>query len=120
LDKLIQRWRLRGRVQLETDSLGVITSALVTSDRIGLLPRGFVGAELRMGMLAALDVPVPHVRRKIGITSRAGWLPTHMHTQFLLCLRNLCQQERAIHPSNGRSSALSRAQGLRRPAVPML
>lgn len=99
LDKLIQRWRLRGRVQLETDSLGMITSGLVTSDRIGLLPRGFVGAELRTGMLAALGIPVPHVRRRIGITSREGWLPTDMHTQFLSCLRNLCQQERVIQTS---------------------
>jgi len=105
LDKLIQRWQLRERVQMETDSLGVITSGLVTSDRIGLLPRGFVGAELRMGMLAALDLPVPHVRRKIGITSRAGWLPTDMHTQFLLHLRDLCRQERANPRPNGRSRA---------------
>jgi DNA-binding transcriptional LysR family regulator len=99
LDKLIQRWRLRGRVQLETDSLGMITSALVTSDRIGLLPRGFLGAELRTGMLAALSIPVPHVRRRIGITSREGWLPTDMHMQVLLRLRTLCQQEQVIHQS---------------------
>jgi LysR family transcriptional regulator, regulator for genes of the gallate degradation pathway len=93
LDRLIQRWQLRTKVQLETDSLGLITSALATSNRIGLLPRGFVRAEVRTGILAVLDVAVPHVRRKVGITSRTGLLPTDLHTDFLSRLRDLCQQE---------------------------
>jgi LysR family transcriptional regulator of gallate degradation len=93
LDTLIRRWQLRTTVQLETDSLGLITSALATSNRIGLLPHGFVRAEVRAGALAALDVAVPHVRRTVGITSRTGWLPTDVHTEFLLRLRDLCQQE---------------------------
>jgi DNA-binding transcriptional LysR family regulator len=93
LDTLIRRWQLRTKVQVETDSLGLITSALATSDRIGLLPHGFVRAEVRAGALAALDVEVPHMQRKVGITSRAGWLPTDVHADFLSRLRDLSQQE---------------------------
>ena len=111
LDKLIQRWRLPAHVQLETDSLGLIMSALATSNRIGLLPRGFVGAELRTGMLSAVDVAVPHVRRKVGVTSRAGWLPTGMHTHFLSCLRDLCQQERLTLWPMKRVTSASKARG---------
>jgi DNA-binding transcriptional LysR family regulator len=93
LDTLIRRWQLRTKVQVETDSLGLITSALATSDRIGLLPHGFVRAEVRAGALAALDVEVPHIQRKVGITSRAGWLPTDVHADFLSRLRDLSQKE---------------------------
>jgi len=95
LDDLIGKWRLSTRVQIETDSLGAVISLLAVSDRLSLLPRGYVFGEDRSSQLKILDVPVPHVRRMVGLTTRRDWLPTALHADFIERLREVSQQHRA-------------------------
>lgn len=112
LDDLIDKWRLSGRVQIETDSLGAVTSMLAVSDRLSLLPRGYVFGEDRSTQLKILDVPVPHVRRMVGLTTRRDWLPTALHAAFVDRLRDVSQVHGAAAASkrNGRAGPGHRAR----------
>lgn len=112
LDDLIDKWRLSGRVQIETDSLGAVTSLLAVSDRLSLLPRGYVFGEDRSTQLKILDVPVPHVRRMVGLTTRRDWLPTALHAAFVDRLREVSQLHgpAAAPKRNGRAGPGHRAR----------
>ena len=105
LDDLIGKWRLSGRVQIETDSLGAVTSLLAVSDRLSLLPRAYVFGEDRSAQLKILDVAVPHVRRMVGLTTRRDWLPTALHAAFVDRLREVSKLHRAsvVPKRNGRA-----------------
>ncbi|MDP2409791.1 MAG: LysR family transcriptional regulator [Pseudolabrys sp.] len=87
LDTLIAEWRLSSRMQLETNSLSAVTSALAVSDRISLLPREYL-AEDQPGALAVLDIRVPARRRMVGLTTRLDWFPTALHADFMALLRD--------------------------------
>ncbi|MCK9914012.1 LysR family transcriptional regulator [Microbacteriaceae bacterium K1510] len=95
LDDLIGKWRLSSRLQIETDSLGAVTSLLAVSDRLSLLPRNYVFGEDRSAQLKILDVPVPHARRMVGLTTRRDWLPTALHAAFVDRLRDVSKVHRA-------------------------
>jgi LysR family transcriptional regulator of gallate degradation len=88
LDTFIAEWRLSSRVQLETNSVGAVTSALAVSDRISLLPREYVLVEEQSDRLAVLDVRVPHRKRMVGLTTRLDWFPTALHADFMALLRD--------------------------------
>jgi DNA-binding transcriptional LysR family regulator len=105
LDELIAKWRLSPRVQIETNSLSAVTSALAVSDRLSLLPRGYVSGEDLSAQLKILDVPVPHVARWVGLTTRRDWLPTALHVAFLDALRAVSRRHGAsgVRKRNGRA-----------------
>lgn len=87
LDSFIAEWRLSSRVQLESNSLSTVLSALAVSDRIGLLPREYVLVEEQSDRLAVLDIRVPHRQRMVGLTTRLDWFPTALHADFTALLR---------------------------------
>jgi LysR family transcriptional regulator of gallate degradation len=96
LDQFIEEWKLSSRVQVETDSLGAIMSALAVSDRISLLPRAYVLVEDRSDLLAALDIDVPHRSRRVGLTTRIDWLPTAFAADFLAILRQTAREQKTV------------------------
>jgi DNA-binding transcriptional LysR family regulator len=87
LDKLIARWNLSGEVQIETNSLGALIADLAASDHISLLPREYVAIDDHSGILAVLKLRVPHPMRIVGLTTRQGWLPTEVQSDFISLLR---------------------------------
>lgn len=87
LDAVIAAWKLPPRVQIETNSLGALVAELLVSDRISLLPRSAIRGDARANRLAILDIPVPHERRTVGLTTRSDWLPTEFQADFMSGLR---------------------------------
>lgn len=60
---------------------------LLGSDAITLLSPEQLAVEIDFGLLVTLEPPVPIIRR-IGITTRAGWLPTGAQATLLGILRS--------------------------------
>lgn len=60
---------------------------LLGSDAITLLSPEQLAVEIDFGLLVTLEPPVP-ISRTIGITTRAGWLPTAAQQTLLSLLRN--------------------------------
>jgi LysR family transcriptional regulator, regulator for genes of the gallate degradation pathway len=92
LDQIIIEWNLSTRVQIETNSLGAVISALAVSDRISLLPREYVLVEDRSDLLAVLNVRVPHRPRMVGLTTRLDWLPTAFQSEVISLLRTTSRE----------------------------
>nr|WP_284701241.1 LysR family transcriptional regulator [Rhodoplanes tepidamans] len=91
IDRMAAEWELPRRGAIEADSLGGIVAVLAESDRLSLLPRAGVASEDGPGGLASLDLPIPHPRRVVGLTTRADWLPTAVQAEFLDRLRAVSQ-----------------------------
>lgn len=87
LDRFIADWRLSSRVQIETNAAAAVTSALAVSNRLSLLPRGYVLGDEKSQQLKILDVRVPHAKRMVGLTTRRDWLATALHAELVAQLR---------------------------------
>ncbi|MFC5442586.1 LysR substrate-binding domain-containing protein [Rhizobium halophytocola] len=85
-------------VTVETASMVLTRSVLLTSDRLTLLSRRQIAVEMRAGLLTALDYTVPAAGRMIGVTTRTDWLPSLGQTTFLQCLNETIATE--IHASD--------------------
>ena len=75
------------KVAIETSSLTVSRSLLMSSDRITLLTKQEVDVEQRMGMLTTIPFDSLIARRPDGIALRADWRPTFVQAEFLGLLR---------------------------------
>jgi LysR family transcriptional regulator of gallate degradation len=87
LDRMIADGRLSARVQIETNSVGALVAILSNSDRISLLPRQYIGFNHHSSLLAVLDMAFAHPVRRVGLTTRADWLPTAFQSEFLALMR---------------------------------
>jgi LysR family transcriptional regulator of gallate degradation len=110
LDDVIAAWRLSPRVQIETNSLGALVADLVASDRISLLPRVAIHSDDREKSLTVLNIPVPHKRRMVGLTTRSDWLATEFQADFLQRLR-----QPVTPPPSAGSRGRGAASGPRKP-----
>lgn len=68
---------------IETGALVSVRGLLLESDRLTLLSRRQIAAELETGLLAALDVPVAVPSRGIVATFRKDWKPTQVQAAIL-------------------------------------
>lgn len=66
---------------MEVSDAGGISAA---SDRVHLSQ---AAVEITRGMMVPLDVPLPGSSRPIGLTTRAGWMPTPAQARFLDLIR---------------------------------
>lgn len=87
LDQFIATLGLPSEAHIETNSAGAVTAALAVSNRLSLLPRGYILGGEQSDQLVILDVPVPHPTRMVGLTTRRDWLPTALHADVMAQLR---------------------------------
>lgn len=82
------------RALVETVSLAVGRGLVQLSDAVWFISRGVVGEELRLGTLAALDLPgLPQVAGPVGLTRRAGAEPAPEVQALMAALREAAQGE---------------------------
>lgn len=68
---------------VETGSIPLMRELLDTSDHLGCVSRLQAQAETERGLLSILPFLMPGTARPIGLTLRAGWLPTRAQREFL-------------------------------------
>jgi len=83
-----------GRVagMIETGALVSVRGLLLESDRLTLLSRRQITADLEGGLLAVLDAPLPAPRRKIVATHRKDWKPTQVQAAVLEELKTIARE----------------------------
>lgn len=72
---------------IEAGSILFMREILARGDFLGCISAQQAGAEISKGLLARLDVDAAWPGREIGLTMRAGWLPTPAQRQMLELLR---------------------------------
>ncbi|MBP0482156.1 LysR family transcriptional regulator [Sagittula salina] len=68
---------------LECGSILLMRELLQRSDLLGCISARQARAEVEAGLLVALDTGIGWPRRGIGLTTRAGWVPTPAQAQML-------------------------------------
>lgn len=76
---------------VECSSLVATRGLLLRSDRAALLSADQVQFEVESGRLAVLVQDLPGTRRAIGLSTRAGWKPTRVQTEYVELLRSLAE-----------------------------
>jgi LysR family transcriptional regulator of gallate degradation len=106
LDRMIADWRVSARLQVETNSLGALVAILSNSDRLSLLPRQYIAFDDHSNLLAALKIEVAHPVRRVGLTTRAEWLPTAFQSEFLALIRGLAADSAPVRRSGSPAGLL--------------
>jgi LysR family transcriptional regulator, regulator for genes of the gallate degradation pathway len=89
------------RVGIETSSLVLSRSLLMTSNRLMLLSKRQIVVDEAAGLLASISYPVPAVARQIGVTRRLNWLPSPGHQSFLRNLTQSAAEDLGVTPPDG-------------------
>lgn len=87
---------------VECLSVILLRELLALTDHIGCTSRMQAAAEIALGALVALPLRLPGSERMIGITTRAGWLPTAAQAQFLDILHRIGAELSAVQTKPGR------------------
>ncbi|WP_212523253.1 LysR family transcriptional regulator [Actibacterium sp. MT2.3-13A] len=74
---------------IETGSHSVMRGLLMGSERLTLISKTQVARDIRLGLLARIDVELPDSEREIGVTHIEGWLPSVAQARFLEILRDV-------------------------------
>lgn len=74
---------------VESGSLILMRELVSLSDHLGFISGGQARAEIDRQLVKALDFDLAHTRRPIGLTRRAGWLPTAAQSAFLALLADI-------------------------------
>jgi len=74
---------------VECLSVLLMRELLALTDHIGCISRMQAAAEIALGAMVPLPLHLPESGRSIGLTTRAGWLPTSAQAQFLEILRRI-------------------------------
>jgi DNA-binding transcriptional LysR family regulator len=90
VDAMLASLPRRPRVAVETSSLAMMMTMLEESDCISLLSRSHILYGNYRDDVVALKVATPARDRTVGVTTRAGWLPTPLQQAFLEALRAQC------------------------------
>lgn len=86
-DRLFARAGLRPASLVETGSMILMRELLRATDHVGCISATQVAAEVGLGALCVLPLPMPHTQRPIGLTVRRDWIPTTAQRDFLDQLR---------------------------------
>ncbi len=79
---------------IETGSILLMREILLTSDHLGCISTVQADAEITKNLLARMDVDMDRVGRPIGLTTRAGWLPTLGQSLMLRMIRTAAAEAR--------------------------
>lgn len=74
-------------ISIETYSLTTIRTLLAQGDHLSLLSRCELSFEERIGLLTRIQFTSIDPPASLGVTTRAGWLPSELQTGFLAVLR---------------------------------
>jgi LysR family transcriptional regulator of gallate degradation len=83
---------------LRVNSPIMMQALLAASDRVALMSPRQVDREVKAGLLRVLPVPVRHATRRIGITTRTGFLPPPGAKQLLDAFRAVSRQLELENP----------------------
>lgn len=72
---------------IESGSILLMREILTRSDLLGCVSAQQAQAEMAAGLLVRLDTGIDWPARAIGLTTRAGWMPTRAQAEVLLCIR---------------------------------
>jgi DNA-binding transcriptional LysR family regulator len=75
--------------EVESPSVILMRELVALTDHIGCTSRLQAGPEIALGALVPLPLRLPGSDRMIGITTRAGWLPTSAQAQFVEILHRI-------------------------------
>ena len=92
LNEFLTRMDLPKKVQFETSCQATISALLATSDRISILSRCHIELDGHQNLAFLDGVRVDHAPRYVGLTYRAGWLPTPFQAAFLDEVRSIASQ----------------------------
>ncbi len=81
---------------MECGSILLMRELLRRSDLLGCISTNQAQAEVEAGLLARLDVEVSWAARDIGLTTRAGWVPTGAQALLLDLIRTAAADLRAV------------------------
>jgi DNA-binding transcriptional LysR family regulator len=96
VDALFDRLPRRPRVVLETSSLAMMTTTLAESDCLTLLSRSQALLDQPEAGIVVLPVSLAWPVRRVGTTTRAGWLPTRVQRTFLAIVREECHAMQSL------------------------
>lgn len=74
---------------VECLSVLLMRELLALTDHVGCISRLQARAEIALGAMVPLPLALPDAARPIGITTRAGWLPTSAQGQFVQIVRRI-------------------------------
>lgn len=77
---------------IETGSHSVMRGLLMGTDRLTVISKTQVQRDLRLGLLARLDIELQQSERDIGVTHIEGWLPSVAQARFLEILRAVVKE----------------------------
>ena len=72
---------------VETGSMVLMRELLVVSNHLGFISKVQMRSDLRNGSVVQLPAHLPDTSRPIGLTFRAGWVPTKAQSEFLADIR---------------------------------
>ncbi|WP_029589747.1 LysR family transcriptional regulator [Franconibacter helveticus 513] len=85
------------RPVVETGDLAMVRGLLLHSDMLAAVSKSQLAWELEAGVLTALPVALPQTRRDIGLTFRAGSLPSPATEALLGYLRRCAREETFLY-----------------------
>ena len=74
-------------VRVVSSSMVLVRGMLARGDYLTLLSPRQAAVEIAQGLMVPLDLPLPGSGRAIGLTTRAGWMPTPTQARFLDLVR---------------------------------
>lgn len=74
-------------VRIVSSSMVLVRGLLARGDYLTILSPNQAAVEIAHGDMVVLDVPLPGSARAIGLTTRAGWVPTATQARFLDLVR---------------------------------
>jgi len=77
----------RTPVSVVTSSMVLVRGLLARGDYLTLLSPRQAAVEIAQGLMVPLELPLPDSARQIGLTTRAGWMPTPTQARFLDLVR---------------------------------
>lgn len=77
----------RTPVSVVSSSMVLVRGLLTRGDYLTLLSPRQAAWEVSQGRMVPLDLPLPDSARRIGLTTRAGWMPTPTQARFLDLVR---------------------------------
>jgi LysR family transcriptional regulator of gallate degradation len=87
LDRFLSVSKIKPKSRIETSCLATIVAILRTSDRLSLLSRWHAELDGWSDLFCLERIDVPHPPRFVGLSTRAGWLPTPFQREFLVLTR---------------------------------
>lgn len=91
---------------VECLSVLLMRELMTLTDHIGCVSRLQAAAEIALGAMVPLPHRLPDSSRSIGVTTRAGWLPTSAQAQFMDILHRIGAEITASQSTNQPATSL--------------